>query len=142
MVHTASLAPEEEYQEIDITVVSEDRYGQEIQKVSSTDPFASVDVTQGSKLVKKNYNTLKKRYEGIDGAASKFLDPEQVYGYSLYNVVEPPYDLEVLGSLYDSSGILRAVIDSRVNNTVGLGYEYEPTLKAKKQIQKATKSNK
>lgn len=122
--------------EIDIAHL--DGLYEEVQKVVSNDPFNSIDVTQGSKLVKKKYNELKKRYVGVDGAESKFLDPEQVYGYSLYNVVEPPYDLETLGSLYDSSGILRAVVDARVMNTVGLGYEWEPTLKAKKQVQKAS----
>lgn len=110
----------------------------EIQKVVTADPFSKIDVTKGSPTVKKAYNKLRKKYEGVDGAESKFLDPEQVYGYSLYNVVEPPYDLEVLGSLYDSSGILRSVIDARVMNTVGLGYLWEPTLKAKQQIQKAS----
>jgi hypothetical protein len=39
---------------------------------------------------------LLKKYEGVDGVGTKYIDPEELDGYSLYDVVTPPYDLETL----------------------------------------------
>lgn len=105
------------------------------------DPFASVDVTLQGRKTKRRYNILQKRYEGIDGSASKYEDPLNVTGYGVFDVVTTPYDLDALASLYDENAILRAVIDARSANTVGLGYEWIPTSKAAKQTEKAAKDD-
>ena len=83
-------------------------------------------------------NRLEKRLQGVDGTGSKYVDPELVTGYSLFNLVVPPYDLDALGQLYDESYVLRGVIDARVMNTVGVGMNWKPTTKAKRQIEKAS----
>jgi PBSX family phage portal protein len=136
--HTAQLAPEDEVIEIDIESIVHS----ELTKKEEPDPFDKVNIASFKKNapVVKRYEQLRKKYVGVEGAESKYIDPEQIYGYSLYNVVEPPYDLAALGQLYDESSILHSVIDSRVMNTVGLGYGWEPTLKAKKQIERGNRS--
>jgi PBSX family phage portal protein len=141
--HTAQLAEEEsgETIEIDIDFIRPNL----IEKTEVVDPFAkSVDTTRFQKNAPiqkafKDQLKLQKRLSGVDGAATKYKDPEQVIGYSVFGVVEPPYDPVALGQLYDESGILHSVVDARVMNTVGLGISWIPTLKAKKQIEKAAK---
>jgi capsid portal protein len=87
--------------------------------------------------MKRKAVRLQKKHEGEDGTKSKYVDPEVVSGYSLYDIVNPPYDLDTLAGLYDQSAIHYAAINARVMNTVGLGYEFQETLKAKRRIEKA-----
>lgn len=136
--HSAGVAPEDPVEEINIDFVRE----QILEKKSEQDPFAQINVNNFRKNapVHKRYEQLRKQYRGMDGAEAKFIDPEQMYGYTLFDVVEPPYNLLALGQLYDESAILHAVVDSRVMNTVGLGFSWEPTLKAKKQIERSSRS--
>jgi PBSX family phage portal protein len=87
--------------------------------------------------MKRKASKLAKKFEGIDGVASKYIDPEMLDGYSLYDIVNPPYDLDTLAGLYDSSAIHNASIAARVMNTVGLGFEFVETIKAKRRLEKA-----
>jgi PBSX family phage portal protein len=87
--------------------------------------------------MKRKVSKLAKKFEGIDGVASKYIDPETLDGYSLYDIVNPPYDLDTLAGLYDSSAIHNASIAARVMNTVGLGFEFVETIKAKRRLEKA-----
>lgn len=103
---------------------------------SISDPFLEVKVSSLSPKMKRKANKLNKKYEGIDGAHSKYVDPLVVSGYSLWDVINPPYDLNTLARLYDQSAIHYAAINARVMNTVGLGYEFTETLKAKRKIEK------
>jgi len=154
MVHTAEFVPE-----ITVDVLSPDLVTDkdtvvflaesEIQDVrdamvieKSNDPFMSVKDNKLPRKFQQKLNRIEKRLEGIDGAKSKYVDPELVTGYSLFNVVVPPYDLDALSLLYDESYILRAVVDARTMNTVGLGYHWTPTTKATKQIEKAATDEK
>ena len=136
--HSAGLAPEDPIEEINIDFIRD----QILEKKSDQDTFSKINVTglrKNSPLTKR-YESLRKQYRGIEGAEAKFIDPEEVYGYTLFDVVEPPYKLIALGQLYDESAVLHAVVDARVMNTVGLGFAWEPTLKAKKQIERGHKS--
>lgn len=108
----------------------------EVRKIS--DPFKSIDVTKRNKEIKKSHAILSKRLKGVDGAESKYIDPSTVNGYELYELVAPPYDLGYLGILFEEHAILRAVVEARVMNTVGLGWTWKPTLKARKQIERAS----
>jgi PBSX family phage portal protein len=87
--------------------------------------------------MKRKANALKKKHEGEDGTKSKYLDPEVINGYSLWDIVNPPYDLDSLATLYDQSAIHNAAINARVMNTVGLGYEFTETLKSRRRVEKA-----
>jgi len=112
-------------------------YYQSITKIEKTDPFKSVKFSSLSAKMKRKASRLSKRYEGVDGAESKYIDPENLDGYSLYDIVSPPYDLITLAELYDSSAIHNAAINARVMNTVGLGYSFPETLKSKRRLEKA-----
>lgn len=112
-------------------------YTEYITKVEEKDPFTNVRIETLSPKMKRRATRLQKKYEGEDGTASKYIDPETINGYSLYDLVNPPYDLETLANLYDQSAIHNAAINARVMNTVGLGYEFVETLKARRKIEKA-----
>jgi PBSX family phage portal protein len=84
--------------------------------------------------VPKNINTTSPAYldsalainSGIDGAASKEINPGSVYrnGYGMFDVITPPWNLYELANFYDTSFANHAAIDAKVENTVGLGYDF------------------
>jgi PBSX family phage portal protein len=87
-------------------------------------------------MKRKFYNLQKKLTGEPDSVGSKYVDPEQLDGYSLYDVVSPPYDQDTLANLYDQSAIHNAAVNARVMNTVGLGYEFPETIKSKRLLEK------
>lgn len=108
-----------------------------ISKDESIDPFAIIKIDSLSPKMRRKATRLQKQQQGDDGTKSKYLDPEVINGYSLWDIVNPPYDLDSLARLYDQSAIHYASINARVMNTVGLGFEFEETLKARRRIEKA-----
>lgn len=64
---------------------------------------------------------------GIDGAYSKEINPGRVYrnGYGLFDVITPPWNLYELANYYDTSFANHAAIDAKVENIVGLGFDFE-----------------
>ena len=62
-------------------------------------------------------------------AKSKRINPGQVYrnGYGIFDLITPPYNLYELCSYYDTSFANHAAVDTKVSNTVGLGYHLEMT---------------
>jgi PBSX family phage portal protein len=62
-------------------------------------------------------------------ANSKRINPGQVYrnGYGIFDLITPPYNLYELSSYYDTSFANHAAIDTKVSNTVGLGYKFDMT---------------
>jgi PBSX family phage portal protein len=63
---------------------------------------------------------------GRDGARSKEINPGVVYhnGYGLFDVITPPWNLYELANYYDTSFANHAAIDAKVENIVGLGYDF------------------
>jgi PBSX family phage portal protein len=63
---------------------------------------------------------------GKEDAKSKAINPGTVFrnAYGLFDVITPPYDLYELSSYYDTSFANHAAIDAKVENTVGLGYDF------------------
>ena len=63
---------------------------------------------------------------GKDGAKSKKLNPGTVYrnAYGIFDIITPPYDIYSLAGYYDTSFANHAAIDAKVENTVGLGYDF------------------
>lgn len=63
---------------------------------------------------------------GRDGAYSKEINPGDVYrnGYGLFDVITPPWNLYELANFYDTSFANHAAIDAKVENIVGLGYDF------------------
>jgi PBSX family phage portal protein len=64
---------------------------------------------------------------GKDGARSKEINPGRVYrnGYGMFDVITPPWNLYELANYYDTSFANHAAIDAKVENIVGLGYDFE-----------------
>lgn len=63
---------------------------------------------------------------GINGAQSNAINPGVVFrnAYALFDVITPPYNLYELANYYDTSFANHAAIDAKVQNTVGLGYDF------------------
>lgn len=64
---------------------------------------------------------------GIEDAKSKEINPGQVFrnGYGMFDVITPPWNLYELANYYDTSFANHAAIDAKVENIVGLGYDFE-----------------
>ena len=64
---------------------------------------------------------------GMNGAQSKEINPGTVYrnGYGMFDVITPPWNLYELANYYDTSFANHAAIDAKVENIVGLGYDFE-----------------
>lgn len=100
------------------------------------DIFKSMKLAPQSQKVKRRVTYLKKKFKGKDGEA-KYNDPEAIDGYGLFDVVEPPYNLELLASLFEENAIHNASVMARSVNTVGLGYKWANTRKAQQKVEKA-----
>lgn len=63
---------------------------------------------------------------GIEDARSKEINPGTVYrnGYGMFDVITPPWNLYELANFYDTSFANHAAIDAKVENIVGLGYDF------------------
>lgn len=64
---------------------------------------------------------------GINGARSKEINPGEVFrnGYGMFDVITPPWNLYELANYYDTSFANHAAIDAKVENIVGLGYDFD-----------------
>ena len=69
---------------------------------------------------------------GIGNAKSKKLNPGTIYrnAYGIFDIITPPYDVYQLAGYYDTSFANHAAIDAKVENTVGLGYDFVLTDRA------------
>jgi hypothetical protein len=101
--------------------------------------LSKVDISKQTKKVKNKFYKLSKRYQtGADGTESKYVDPELVNGYGMFDLVQPPYNMEILASLYEESSVHNASVLARAMNTVALGWRWEDTSKTRKRIERAT----
>ena len=75
-----------------------------------------------------------------DGASSKEINPGAVYhnGYGMFDVITPPWNLYELANFYDTSFANHAAIDAKVENIVGLGYDFEISRRAMMQLESNT----
>jgi PBSX family phage portal protein len=86
---------------------------------------------RATRLVKAEYSdaymdSANAIQSGTGDAKSKAINPGVVYrnAYGLFDVITPPYDLYELSSYYDTSFANHAAIDAKVENIVGLGYDF------------------
>ena len=72
-------------------------------------------------------NSARATSSGQDGAKSKEINPGTVFrnGYGMFDVITPPWNLYELANYYDTSFANHAAIDAKVENIVGLGYDFE-----------------
>lgn len=78
-------------------------------------------VTAGGEIVQAEGNM----YSG-DNATSKQIIPDK-YGYGIFDVVEPQYNLVALSKIYEISAPNYAAINAKAANIVGLGYNLVPS---------------
>jgi PBSX family phage portal protein len=109
-----------------------------------SDRIAKADVS----AIGNNVDTTNQRYQdsaktvsrGIDGAYSKEINPGIVYrnGYGMFDVITPPWNLYELANYYDTSFANHAAIDAKVENIVGLGYEFKETQRTLMALESST----
>jgi PBSX family phage portal protein len=85
---------------------------------------------------------MQKAYTGQDDAKSKKLDPLDLTGYSLFQIVQPPYNVMYLAQLYDISPYHHSAVNAKVANVVGLGYKFEETQKLLDRLEDASEDEK
>jgi PBSX family phage portal protein len=78
-------------------------------------------ITAGGEIVEAEGNM----YSG-DNATSKQIIPDK-YGYGIFDVVEPQYNLVALSKIYEISAPNYAAINAKAANIVGLGYNLIPS---------------
>jgi PBSX family phage portal protein len=80
---------------------------------------------------------------GLNGATSKEINPGLVYrnGYGLFDVITPPWNLYELANYYDTSFANHAAIDAKVENIVGLGYEFEVSPRTMLKLESSTNTD-
>ncbi len=104
---------------------------------TSTDAFkvSGEDLTKisglGSSFRRKMNREVQKRFVGIDGAETQQnLLAQAITGYALFDLIEPPYNLDVLSTIYEISPYNYSAINAKVSNVVGLGFDFIETRKA------------
>ena len=80
-----------------------------------------------TRMVKGYEEEAKARPTGRDDAGRKSLATRQGKGYATFDVIQPPYDLIELANFYDSNFANHAAIDAKVENIVGMGYDWKLT---------------
>ena len=102
----------------------------------TNDPFK----IEGEDLVKmsglspafrrKMNRDLQKRFSGVDGTGTQQnLLAQAITGYAMFDLIEPPYNLEYLSKVYEISPYNYAAINAKVANIVGLGFDFIETRK-------------
>jgi PBSX family phage portal protein len=91
-----------------------------------------------SRVVKGYEEESKSRPTGRDDAGRKSINSRQGKGYATFDVIQPPYDLVELANFYDSNFANHAAIDAKVENIVGLGYDWKITNSTMQKIEELT----
>jgi PBSX family phage portal protein len=91
---------------------------------------------------RRQVNRMEKSFTGIEDAKSKKLDPLDLTGYSLFQIVQPPYNVLYLAQLYDISPYHHSAVNAKFANVVGLGYKFEETWATKQKVELAMENPK
>ncbi len=71
--------------------------------------------------------TIAKAMAGVEpGKSQQLAEAAWKQAYASGEVIEPPYNLEALASLYETNAPHKACVDAKVTNIVGLGYRFVP----------------
>jgi PBSX family phage portal protein len=65
---------------------------------------------------------------------------QAISGYAMFDLIEPPYNLEYLSKIYEVSPYNYAAINAKVANIVGLGFDFIETKKTNDAIDEITDS--
>ena len=107
-----------------------------VKETKSSDPFSieGDDLLKingiGTTFRRKMHRTLEKRFVGQEGLETQqILLAQAVTGYAMFDLIEPPYNLDYLSRIYELSPYNYAAINAKVANIVGLGYSFVETKK-------------
>ena len=111
----------------------------------STDPFKieGEDLTKvsglGASFRRKMNRDLQKRFQGIEGTETQQnLLAQAITGYAMFDLIEPPYNLDYLSKIYEISPYNYAAINAKVSNIVGLGHDFVETRKTQEAFDNIT----
>ena len=111
----------------------------------SNDPFAAglEDLKKvsgiGSSFKRKISREFSKAFSGREETGTQQnLLAQAITGYAMFDLVEPPYNLEYLSKVYEISTYNYAAINAKVANIVGLGYDFIETKKTNDAIDSLT----
>jgi PBSX family phage portal protein len=103
---------------------------------TSNDPFKieGEDLSKvsglGASFRRKMNRDLQKRFQGIEGTETQQnLLAQAITGYAMFDLIEPPYNLDYLSRIYEISPYNYAAINAKVSNIVGLGHDFIETRK-------------
>jgi PBSX family phage portal protein len=104
------------------------------------DPFTATweDIKKAEGLspnFRRQVNRIQKSFTGIEDAKSKKLDPLDLTGYSLFQIVQPPYNILYLAQLYDISPYHHSAVNAKAANVIGLGYKFDETWDTKQKVE-------
>jgi PBSX family phage portal protein len=86
---------------------------------------------------RRKVDRMQKAFTGKGDAKSKKLDPLDLTGYSLFQIVQPPFNMLYLAQLYDVSPYHHSAVNAKAANVVGLGYKFEETWETTKKVEDA-----
>jgi len=82
----------------------------------------------GSTFRRKMGRDIQKRFTGQDGTGTQQnLLAQAITGYAMFDLIEPPYNLDYLSKIYEISPYNYSAINAKVSNIVGLGYSFVET---------------
>ena len=111
----------------------------------TTDPFkiSGEDLTKvsglGASFRRKMNRDLQKRFQGIEGTETQQnLLAQAITGYAMFDLIEPPYNLDYLSTIYEISPYNYSAINAKVSNIVGLGHDFIETRKTQEAFDNIT----
>lgn len=111
------------------------------------DPFQEpIDILNkydglSSTFKRKNTRMFNKYHQGVSGVKSKKIEDPDVTGYAMFEVVEPPYNMDYLAKVYEISSPHHAAVDAKVSNIVGLGFDLIESDETKERIEELDDSD-
>ena len=84
----------------------------------------------GASFKRKISREFSKSFTGSDNTGTQQnLLAQAISGYAMFDLIEPPYNMEYLSKVYEISTYNYAAINAKVANIVGLGYDFIETKK-------------
>ena len=112
---------------------------------TTTDPFLAglEDLKKvrglGASFKRKINREFSKSFTGREETGTQQnLLAQAITGYAMFDLIEPPYNLEYLSKVYEISTYNYAAINAKVANIVGLGYDFIETKKTNDAIDSLT----
>jgi PBSX family phage portal protein len=97
----------------------------------------------GPAFKRKMSREFSKAFEGVDGAKTQQnLLAQAITGYAMFDLIQPMYNLEYLARIYEISPFNYAAINAKVENIVGLGYQFVESRKTKLRLEAEKDSKK